>query len=969
MAIRDLIFLILFFPICVFAQATSTQINTENDLVTVLLSSPTERAAASTILRDHSNLVTKALFDKLIAEADDLSGRDSSKSLLVYEMARETAEQIRDKKLVAYSFYKSGTLYFQRGNISLAKLDYMKSKQMLEQDGQPSDLVVVLSQLANVCLFQDALKETQEYSQQSIAIANSTDDKAKPLIGPIQYGVAVSWSNLGDLAKDEGHYDQALAYFQKALASFKALSSTLPQYRADVADALAEIGRVYRVQGDHLSALRYFDEAVEIAKILNRKDKLAGVLSSIGFLYLEQNDYLKASEYTNQSLSIYRSLGDRFEIARLFANQGVINQRQAKYEEARKCFQASLENSAGLDAADLVIAAQEGMGAVYQEQGDFRVALEWLNKASTLAQKSGNKTRQAELLWRSGEAYYLEGDFQKALASAGGATNLASQLRLPIISYLALTAKGKYYLAENNYDLAFQTLSQAIEKIEALRAQVAGQELERQLFFENKVASYDLLVELLIKQNRPADALLYAERAKGRVLLDVLHDGKADLVKTLTPAETEESRRLNRNISGATERIRDEQVKTRSDASVLNQLYAKLDTARLEYESFQNALYSGHPDLNIRRGLTAPLTAEGINDLTTDKETAYLEYVVTKEQVYLFALTKDKSDNALNLKVYPLAIKSDDLAGKVNRFHDALSEKRPTYVAVARELYSLLVKPAEQQLRGIETICIVPEGFLWNVPFQALMPTDGHYLLEDHAVYYAPSLGVLREMTRESERRAQNASLIAFGNPVIGKDEQRNTELCPLLEAEAEVTSIARSFEPGDRKVFIGHKASEKQFKALAQNYSIIHLATHGVIDNRQPLYSHLLLTKTDGDPENDGLVEAREIMDMNLRADLAVLSACETANGKISPGEGVMGMSWAFFVAGTRSMLVSQWRIDSSSTSQLMATFYQVIKPDRESGSVRKARALREAALRLQKNDRYHHPFFWAGFVLVGIN
>jgi CHAT domain-containing protein len=144
-------------------------------------------------------------------------------------------------------------------------------------------------------------------------------------------------------------------------------------------------------------------------------------------------------------------------------------------------------------------------------------------------------------------------------------------------------------------------------------------------------------------------------------------------------------------------------------------------------------------------------------------------------------------------------------------------------------------------------------------------------------------------------------------------------------------------------------------------------LPTHGVLDNRDPLYSYLLLTKTDGDLENDGLLEAREIMNMHLNADLAVLSACETGSGRISPGEGVIGMSWAFFVAGTRSMVVSQWRVNSSSTAQLMKTFYQALatRPDAPS----KSEALRQASLRLLKDARYRHPFYWAGFVLVGRN
>ncbi len=254
-----------------------------------------------------------------------------------------------------------------------------------------------------------------------------------------------------------------------------------------------------------------------------------------------------------------------------------------------------------------------------------------------------------------------------------------------------------------------------------------------------------------------------------------------------------------------------------------------------------------------------------------------------------------------------------------------------------------------------------PDAFLWNVPFQALMTPNEHFLIEDHAVYYAPSLSVLWEMSRKrSTSQKTDSSLIAFGNPVIGKDEQRNVELCPLPEAETEVSSIAKSLAPGSSKVFIGRDASEKTFKALAPTYSVIHLATHGVIDNRQPLYSHLLLTKTEGDVENDGRLEARQIMDMNLRADLAVLSACETANGKIAPGEGVIGTSWAFFVAGTRSMLVSQWKINSASTSELMVRFYKNLNLNNGEAHTKNARAFRDASVLMINDPRYRHPFFW---------
>jgi CHAT domain-containing protein len=129
------------------------------------------------------------------------------------------------------------------------------------------------------------------------------------------------------------------------------------------------------------------------------------------------------------------------------------------------------------------------------------------------------------------------------------------------------------------------------------------------------------------------------------------------------------------------------------------------------------------------------------------------------------------------------------------------------------------------------------------------------------------------------------------------------------------------------------------------------------------------LLTKSDSDPQNDGLLLAREIIEMQLDADLAVLSACETANGRISPGEGVIGMSWAFMIAGARSVVVSQWRVNSASTSLLMKNFYESLARQQDLKGINKSQALRDASLHLLKDRRYRHPFYWAGFVLVSSN
>ena len=129
-------------------------------------------------------------------------------------------------------------------------------------------------------------------------------------------------------------------------------------------------------------------------------------------------------------------------------------------------------------------------------------------------------------------------------------------------------------------------------------------------------------------------------------------------------------------------------------------------------------------------------------------------------------------------------------------------------------------------------------------------------------------------------------------------------------------------------------------------------------------MYSHLVLAE--GDKNEDGLLEAWELMRLDLKADLAVLSACETARGRFGAGEGVIGLSWAMFIAGVPTTVVSQWKVESASARDLMLVFHQRLRAQ-SLRPVTKAEALRQSALKLMKNPAASHPFYWAGFVLVG--
>jgi CHAT domain-containing protein len=246
---------------------------------------------------------------------------------------------------------------------------------------------------------------------------------------------------------------------------------------------------------------------------------------------------------------------------------------------------------------------------------------------------------------------------------------------------------------------------------------------------------------------------------------------------------------------------------------------------------------------------------------------------------------------------------------------------------------------------------------LWEVPFQALQTSTGRYALEEYAIRYAPSLSVLTALANRKQS-PMASSFLAFGNPAIPNDT--SFPFAPLPEAEKEVATIGKLFGPA--QIFTGTAATESSFKALAGRYSILHLATHGVLNNRRPLDSYLALATSDGAEEEDGRLTAREIMQITLNANLVVLSACETANGNISSGEGVVGLSWAFFLAGSRTLVVSQWQVHSASTADLMVRFFaQRQRQDRN------AQALRQAALKLMQQPRYQHPYYWASFITMG--
>jgi CHAT domain-containing protein len=311
------------------------------------------------------------------------------------------------------------------------------------------------------------------------------------------------------------------------------------------------------------------------------------------------------------------------------------------------------------------------------------------------------------------------------------------------------------------------------------------------------------------------------------------------------------------------------------------------------------------------------------------------------------------------------------------------------FVKASRRLYEILLKPAEDDLKKKKNLFISPDASLNYLPFDVLLSEEPQrtgradfqnlpYTLKNRAIHYTPSASVLAEINNRKSQIAnrKSAEFVAFGDPIYGATEKNasnrvkrfvneifnSANLPRLSDSSREVTTIAANFA-GSAQIFLRGEAIEKNIKdnKNLKSARIIHFAAHGIINERQPSLSGLILSQNQPSGEDDFL-QTEEIYALDLSADLVVLSACRTALGKNFRGEGVIGLTRAFLRSGAKSVAATLWQVEDVSTADLMIDFYKNLKtaPDKSS-------ALREAKLTMLKNPRFAHPHFWASFVVIG--
>jgi CHAT domain-containing protein/Tfp pilus assembly protein PilF len=884
-------------------------------------------------------------------------------ALEYFEKSLAIREALGDKAGFGGSLSNIGLVQLNQGNFAQALEHFQKSLELYEALGDKARIAIVLYNIGLVHRNQGNYAQALEYSQKGLAMSEALGNKD---------GIARMLNSIGVVHYLQGNYEQALDIYQRSLAMREALGD-----KAGIAITLTNIGRVRDSQGNYVQALEIYQKSLALYEAIGNKDGIARTLPNIGNIYYGQGNSAQALEIYQKCLTMSEALGDKVGITSALGNIGNVYSSQGNYAQALEYFQKGLALSEASGNKDGIARILNNIGNVHDWQGNYEQALEIFQKSLALREALGDKAGVSDTLTDMGNASRLKGNYAQALDFARRAAVLAKQFGYPIEFLRAQNEAGQAYRALNQFIPARQAFEDSIATIEKLRAQVAGGEQEQQRSFEGSLGPYQGIVELLVEQKQFSAALGYAERAKARVLLDVLHSGRIDVTKAMTAAEQDQERFFHSQLVSLNTQISRENQRAQPDAARLNDLKAQLQKVRLDYEAFQTGLYAAHPGLKTQRGEIEALTTEQARALLPDSKSALLEYVVANERAYLFALTANGTTT--ELKAYPLEIKQKELEDRVARYRETLASGSPAFRQPASELYDLLLKPAAAQLQGRTSLIIVPDGALWELPFQTLQPGPNCYLIEDAAIAYAPSLTALREMNklRQGKKSTANSStLLAFGNPALGKQNISGAKpvlmdenLEPLPEAERQVNEIKQIYGAAKSRVYIGAAANEEHVKAEAGSYRILHLATHGILNDSSPMYSYLQLALTEGDRNEDGLLEAWEIMKLDLQADLVVLSACETARGRVGTGEGMIGLSWALFIAGSPTSVLSQWKVDSASTTELMVEFHRQLKAQmaNPTDSFSAARALREADLKLLRSERYRHPFYWAGFVVTG--
>lgn len=954
------------------------------------------------LLDQESDLVTRDLLFLLSSQSDrSYAQGNQTRSLNLLQSQILVAERLNNHSELSDAWHKTGIIHFLQKRFEDALAAYRRSLAIDKEQGRKDEEARSLSSIALVFMAQNKFAESLDHFKSALTIYESLNRKND---------IAQTIENIGNVHNEQGDYGAAIEFYQRCVQlhdegkrANQAANMILKIARVEYEqghDAVAvdlfrqaadrftaagnrrslgypyhNIANILYEQGDYNQALVFYQQSLQAEREAGTREGEAGALQGIGLVHSLNGNYGLAIEAYSQNLSLALALQNKTDTALAWQKLGGSFYSFAKLDEALEAYKQALALREQIGDSQETAFALLDVGLTLAAKQQYSEALEHYFRSRELFEQGRNLAGIAAALLNAAQVHYLENNFAQTLEIAGVAAEFARRANDQDLLWQARHRTGKAHFRLDDLASARKSLAEAISIIETMRPQASRSQQPR--FFESKIAPYLAMVDVALGEGKGNEAYNFSQRAKIRVLTGLLQNVKTQITKTMTQREQERERQMLGGISGINLRLYREQEREKSNPSRVTELKANLEKAQSDYAAFRTRLYELRPVLKTLRGEIKAATVEQAAALVLDTKTALLEFIETDARVFLFVFSKDmakavKSKVPASLKIFMLETTRADLYARLSKFNQSIASRDETVIAQARELYDLLLKPAQDSLAGKTQLVIAPDAISWGVPFQALRSEADRYLIEDFAISYTPSLTILNAMmntrlTASAVRPpSQSLELLAISNPVLSQDAAVRIktalavqQIDSLTGIEKEIVELNKVYGKERSLILAGADAAEDNVKSEIGKARVINFATRGIHHEASPLFSMLALSPN-AEAKEDGFMELRELLRLNLKAELVVLESSEWAQPRTLTNRAMTAWAWTWFVAGCQSALVSQWRADST---DLMIEFHRQLKSSRQP----KAAAWRGAVQQFTSHEEFKHPYFWAGFALLG--
>ena len=830
-----------------------------------------------------------------------------------YRLTVAAASNSEMQQAEANRLFDQGFQQYETSEFQAALQSWQQALELYQSTDLRAEEVETLFYIASAYFALSQSQQAIESSQQSLAIARE--------IGYTE-GEISTISLLSLIYESLGQNQKAFESYQQALELARNTGN-----RQGESLALSNLGSAYESLGQYQQALESYQQALAIAKEIEDRQSEGNILSNLGWIYNYLEESQQAIDFSQQSLAIAREIGDQRLEAKAMGNLGDTYLALGQSQEAINFYQQRLAVIREVGDRQVETNVLRSLGIAYESLEDYQQAIDFYQQSLAVDREIGYRLGEAVALDNLGNVYKSLDQFQQAIDFYQQSLAVDREIESPLGEAVSLNNIGHALIKADQPAEAEIALIQAAETFESVRTDLPDAQLIA--LADTQAAAYTNLEQALVAQGKTTAALEATERARARAFALQL---ASRLSNDTSSTEVTTSTTVNPPSMAEIQQIaRDQNVTLVTYSVILDQalyIWVVSPSGDLEFRSVEfDASDDGSLTLSPLAAIDGP--------------------------VYRSLVAPSELDNLVTDSRGGLAVVS---GGSIEHLQD---------------LYEVLIAPIEALLPANpeDNVVFVPQGKLFLVPFPALQAPDGTRLIEKHTVLTAPSIQVLDLASKLPRQRSSfltaNDALVV-GNPVMpevfipSNDGLQPIQLTSLPGAEAEALAIGDFLNIAP---LIGEQATEAQIKQQLPTTPLIHLATHGLIEYGNPQSSGVVdypgaVALTPSDSE-DGLLTAAEILAMDLPAELAVLSACDTGRGRIT-GDGVVGLSRALITAGVPSVIVSLWAVPDAPTAALMTEFYRQLQQGQS-----KAQALRQAMLATLENSP--EPVNWAAFTLMG--